>query len=703
VALGIGAAVTSGQDVAWAAPANPSADSPGPSAAGPPGSTQGKTTTGPARKATSGKHRSVGASGSSGSGATGSTTADAAAPASTPGLGTGRHSAVKSAKAPASSVVAKNLATVDAGTTTGSTQQTGDPGGAVVDPVDSNAGTAKLTATATTTKSLVTTTVAKKVPAALAVSTVAAKQAAVNPVTSFLSAVGLGALANSNPLAPFTPSGLLSGLLEWARREFNNQTPTIKYDPSQNVAENGTITGKVVGVDPDSSKLTYTVSQPADGSVVIHSDGTFTYTPSAEYTGSDSFKVTVSDAASGLQIHGLSGLLNLVTFGLLGDSGHTVTERITVSGDVPPATGTPTGFETTPIVTGLDGPTDFRFLPDGRILIAEKGGAIKVATSGGQVQSNPVVTIPVDSDFSRGVEGLAVDPNFAQNGRIYVAYINTNHVEQLSRFTTVTDPGTGAITVVPNSEKVLVLGTETAADDHFGGTLAFGPDGDLYWGVGDNGYFVDNAANISQDSQNLGNIYGKVLRINPDGTVPSNNPYVGVAGALPQIYANGFRNPFRGNFTPTGKLLVGDVGQTTWEEIDLVTAGGNYGWPLAEGVCPGAGECDPGVVPGQLVNPIYTYNHDGGSNSITAVLPYSGATFGPAYQNTVFFADFSRGWIEYVTCNGSYTSCGNPTMFNPNAGSTVSLQEGPDGAIYQLTLDGTISRIAPSDDPATLV
>src|SRR5512139_1954769 len=142
------------------------------------------------------------------------------------------------------------------------------------------------------------------------------------------------------------------------------------------------------------------------------------------------------------------------------------------------------------------------------------------------------------------------------------------------------------------------------------------------------------AHDLRKSGQDLSNIYGKVLRLNPDGTVPADNPFINTTGANPYIYAYGFRNPFRMTFTPNGQLLVGDVGQATWEEVDLVTAGGNYGWPLAEGPCNGIGTTSCST-PSSYVNPIYAYPHNGG-NSITGVL---------AYQDRVLIADFNQGWI----------------------------------------------------------
>jgi glucose/arabinose dehydrogenase len=296
------------------------------------------------------------------------------------------------------------------------------------------------------------------------------------------------------------------------------------------------------------------------------------------------------------------------------------------------------------------------------------------------------------------VAAIELDPDYEENGHIYVSYVRSDNYQRLSRLT-VTDPSAAVLTIDPASEKVLVQGTQPAGDDHHGGGLAFGPDGKLYWSVGDN---VCCSVIDGSNSQNLSNIYGKVLRLNPDGTAPDDNPFPNASGAGPLVYATGFRNPFRLAFTPDGQLLVVDVGQATWEELNLVTAGGNYGWPGAEGPCDGIGTTNCST-PSSYDNPIYAYRHSSGGSSITAVVVNAALTSGSG-QNTVLIADFNQGWVKELTFNSDYSSLISERMFDSAAaGNTNQLLQDADGNIYQLTFDGTLTRIALASDVSSTV
>ncbi len=420
-------------------------------------------------------------------------------------------------------------------------------------------------------------------------------------------------------------------------RLFDNKTPTIAPNPAENTVIEGNVVGDLHPEDPDSTRLTYTATRPDHGTVVIGTDGSFVYSPGESYAGQDSFDVTISDARDGFHIHGAAGLLNLFTFGLLGNSGHRTTKTVFI------------GHERATVVSGLTNPVDFRFLGDGRILVAEKAGAIRVVEDG-VLLADPLITLAVRTELERGISGIAVDPDFENNGRIYVAYIEAESTRNtLARLVVSGNTAT--------FDQVLLQSTMTSAVNHHGGALDFGPDDKLYWGVGDNA--------VGGNAQDLtDNIHGKILRLNTDGSVPTDNPLIN--GSRSAIYAYGLRNPFRLTFTPTGELLVADVGNAAFEEVNKVVAGGNYGWPSSEGVCTSscAGKTDP----------IFSYARGGGA-AITSVA---------VHQGKVFIADIVQSWIRVLTCTPQYTSCGNVQDFDADAGGTVVLAEGPDGALYQL-------------------
>jgi glucose/arabinose dehydrogenase len=229
---------------------------------------------------------------------------------------------------------------------------------------------------------------------------------------------------------------------------------------------------------------------------------------------------------------------------------------------------------------------------------------------------------------------VELDPHFEDNGYFYVAYTTTDYHDRLSRFTLAND------VMDPASEFVLIDEADSGPMHH-GNTMLFGPDGKLYWAFGDNA--------LNTNGQDLSTIYGKVLRINPDGTIPEDNPFYTTLGARKEVYAYGFRNPFRMTFTPTGELLVGDVGDQAWEELNNVVAGGNYGWPSAEGSCSDCG----------YVNPVYEYPHTpqpGRAGSITTVTVYSGTSLPEQYENKVFVSDFTLRWMKMLTFVPTYTT-----------------------------------------------
>ena len=248
--------------------------------------------------------------------------------------------------------------------------------------------------------------------------------------------------------------------------------------------------------------------------------------------------------------------------------------------------------------------------PDGRVFIAEQGGTIRVVKAG-VLLPTPFVTLTVDSAGERGAIGVAIDPQFDTNGFVYVHYTvpgsgGAAPHNRVSRFT-----ASGDVALSGTEFVVVDLDPLSSATNHNGGAIHFGPDGKLYIGVGENA--------TSSNAQTLANRKGKVLRLNKDGSIPTDNPFFGTAsGANRAIWALGLRNPFTFAFEAgTTRLYINDVGQSTWEEIDLGVAGSNYGWPTTEGVT-----SNPA-----FRSPLYVYGHGSGPMLGCAI---AGGAFGRA-------------------------------------------------------------------------
>lgn len=345
---------------------------------------------------------------------------------------------------------------------------------------------------------------------------------------------------------------------------------------------------------------------------------------------------------------------------------------------LPPAPGwatPPTGFQSRTLIISLNEPTALAFLPDGRMLILERGGTIRIVQPGAtKVDPTLFLTLPNGTSLAgeRGLLGIAIDPNFTTNHFIYVFYTAANPLEdRVSRFTV-----SGNI-ALPGSERVIWEDIEASAYYHHGGCVAFGPDGRLYISLGD----FDVTPSAAMD---LTSYRGKIVRVNADGTIPADNPFNDGAGPhLDAIWARGLRNPYRFSFdSATGRMYIGDVGSnndlTSIEEINVGKAGANYGWPKFEGAAHTSGFTDP----------IFTYVHGGSGAAIIAGFVYRGSQFPAAYNGSLFYGDYVRSWVRRLTMDGSGNVTGN-VFFEPNDATTggpygfpVDIKQGPDGALY---------------------
>jgi len=397
----------------------------------------------------------------------------------------------------------------------------------------------------------------------------------------------------------------------------------------------------------------------------------------------------------------------------------------------------PPGFSDALVAT-VGAPTALAFTPDGRLLIATQGGTLWVA-QGGTLLPVAALTLgsKVCSNSERGLLGVAIDPQFPSNHFVYLYYTfnknaagcpasnPTSPVERISRFTL--DVPTLNV-IDPTTELVLLDGVLNFAGNHNGGQLRVGPDGYLYAGIGDGGcdYAGDSGCAGANDASRDRNILnGKIIRIARDGSVPPTNPFLGAGTArcnagpsapgtiCQETYAWGFRNPFRFAFRPSdGALTVDDVGQDTWEEIDLVQAGGDYGWPCREGAHTAltTAKCSP--TPLNLLDPFYEYPHGTipgttttGCGSITGGAWVPPGAWPATYDATYLFADFNCGAIARLTPGGPPSASDFATGLG--ASTVVDLLFGPSPAgqsLYYTTYvgGGQVRRIdAPRSSAST--
>jgi glucose/arabinose dehydrogenase len=309
-----------------------------------------------------------------------------------------------------------------------------------------------------------------------------------------------------------------------------------------------------------------------------------------------------------------------------------------------------------PVLTGLAAPTYVTHAGDGsgRLFVLERAGTIRVGVDG-SVLPEPFLDITslVHTDNSeQGLLGLAFDPDFAQNGRFFVYFTALDGADTLMRFGLSADPNRAD----PDSGLV-IFAFPDREPNHNGGMITFGPDGYLYVSIGDEGGANDQYGN----AQDLGTPFGKILRIDVSAgsmAAPPDNPFVDMPGALPEIWAYGLRNPWRFSFDrQTGDLWIGDVGQGSYEEIDVQPAGSgggeNYGWNAMEGMHCFQGACDPAA----YTSPVAEYPHDDDSGqtigcSVSGGYVYRGSEL-PELFGQYFFGDFCSGLIWTLRAAGA--------------------------------------------------
>jgi glucose/arabinose dehydrogenase len=416
------------------------------------------------------------------------------------------------------------------------------------------------------------------------------------------------------------------------------------------------------------------------------------------------------------------------------------------SDPTPPPTADPVPVGLMLVAGGIPSPVVLTHAGDGsgRLFVVSQTGQIRVIDAGGNLLPTPFLDIAglglmvaLDATFDeRGLLGLAFHPDYGNNGRFFVRYSAPRagmmgdpcfgttrgcHTAVLSEFSVQGDPATNNV-ADPNSERVIFT-IDQPQFNHNSGHVAFGPDGHLYFTLGDGGGAHDGLADSppshgpTGNGQNVDTLLGAVLRIDVDTAppvgdeyvVPADNPFAQGPGA-DEIYAYGLRNPYRFSFDSrpggTDQLFVADVGQNLFEELNIVTKGGNYGWVVREGfVCfdpqnpedPPAACASTGPLGEPLRDPVLVYGHDIGL-AIVGGFVYRGAGV-PALQGKYVFGDWSTGFGD---TDGHLFACdiAGPTAFVRRAlqiqpgdvefGKTV-LGFGEDEAGEVYVLGGTVS------------
>jgi len=349
-----------------------------------------------------------------------------------------------------------------------------------------------------------------------------------------------------------------------------------------------------------------------------------------------------------------------------------------------------------PVITaGLSSPIDLQAPPgDSRLFIAERAGRIRVV-QGGVLQTAPFLDIStrVTVQGEAGLLSFAFDPQYSTNGFVFVHFI-----EKVG--TTFGDILVERYQVSSNPNVLQVSGTEVIriphreAGNHYGGRVAFGPDGMLYLSAGDGG----GGNNQFMHAQDAVSHLGKLLRIDvsaldftrtPPYAIPADNPVWPNNVGRNENWAIGLRNPFRYAFD-AGKLYIADVGENQREEIDVVAAdaaGLNYGWNIMEGTLCSAGPCSTLG----LTLPVYDYDHGGGRCAIIGGYVYRGAAI-PELQGQYLFSDLCTGFVRSLRLQNNVATVTEAP--NVNVGTPLSFGQDGFGEIYVLTSDNRVLRIA---------
>ncbi len=325
-----------------------------------------------------------------------------------------------------------------------------------------------------------------------------------------------------------------------------------------------------------------------------------------------------------------------------------------------------TGVRVEPFVAGMDFPVAMAFAPDGRLFVTDKNNGQLRVIENGTLVSEPVVTVPVNNTNEAGLLGVAVHPDFAENNWAYLFYSRLNapagsDENRVVRYTLDGNLATG-------TEELLL--SAPLSSRHNGGNLRFGPNGKLYVTIGD--------ASSANSAQDLDALTGRILRLNDDGTTPTDNPF----GSDNATYAMGLRNSFDLAFDPLADTLFAtENGTSSHDEVNRIVAGGNYGWPEVEGVGDGT-----------FIDPII--DETGTPVSPTGIDFAPDDRYGAGVTGDLFYAEYLAGKVWQVKLNEARDAVSSRSLFVEGLPGITDIAFGPDGTLY-ITAKDLLYRVLP--------